>query len=345
MQAPQNTQATVGPAEDALPPPRVDPDQQAEPLDQQAIPVMIPGDARARLARMRGGDGQRGLFTSDLSVNEFALLREAGFAPLGMVVGSSIYHIGWQPMYASGYGYGFMGMGYTYEDQELDVLTQAKYNARELAMARMEAEADALGADGVIGVRLDVGQYDWGQDLAEFIAVGTAVRALDGTNHRTRFGKPFTSDLSGQDFRTLLQAGYRPQGLVLGVSVYAAYQNGVEFQMISGWGWSGNWNSQNREVQRFTQATYAARELAMGRMEREARELGAEGIVGMHMEMQTRLSRTDEEFREALNDSHTMPANQWRSFVADLYAVGTAVTPITADHEITPPQMAVFLDS
>jgi len=327
------------------PPPRVDPDQQAEPLDQQAIPVVIPSDARDRLARMRGGDGQRSLFTSDLSVNEFVLLREAGFAPLGMVVGSSIYHIGWQPMYASGYGYGLMGMGYSYEDQELEVLTQAKYNARELAMSRMEAEADALGADGVIGVRLDVGQYDWGQDLAEFIAIGTAVRSLDGKSHRTRFGKPFTSDLSGQDFRTLLQAGYRPQGLVLGVSVYAAYQNGMEFQMISGWGWSSTWNSQNREVQRFTQATYAARELAMGRMEREARELGAEGIVGMRIEMETRLSRSDAEFREALNDSHTMPAQVWRSFVADLYAVGMAVTPIRADHEIAPPQMAVFLDS
>ena len=58
----------------------------------------------------------------------------------------------------------------------MGVLTQAMYHARELAMTRMEEEADALGADGVVGVRLDIGRYDWGADLAEFIAVGTAVK-------------------------------------------------------------------------------------------------------------------------------------------------------------------------
>ena len=35
----------------------------------------------------------RKLFTSDLSVNEFLLVKEAGFDPLGLVMGSSIYQI------------------------------------------------------------------------------------------------------------------------------------------------------------------------------------------------------------------------------------------------------------
>ncbi len=35
-------------------------------------------------------------FTSDLSVDEFLLVTEAGFQPLGLVVGSSIYHVGAQ---------------------------------------------------------------------------------------------------------------------------------------------------------------------------------------------------------------------------------------------------------
>ena len=83
-------------------------------------------------------------FTSDLSVNEFLLVKQAGFEPLGLVVGSSIYHIGLQ----------LRRWG---KNQELDVLTQAMYHARELAMTRMEEEADHLGADGVVGVRLDVG--------------------------------------------------------------------------------------------------------------------------------------------------------------------------------------------
>src|SRR5207248_2554125 len=83
------------------------------------------------------------------------------------------------------------------------------------AMTRMEEEADQLGADGIVGVRLDIGRYEWGADLAEFISVGTAVRHRGGELHRAPNGRPFTSDLSGQDFATLLRAGYRPVGLII----------------------------------------------------------------------------------------------------------------------------------
>ena len=51
----------------------------------------VPEHGRARLAQMKGG-----FFTSDLSVNEFLLVKQAGFDPLGLVIGSSIYHIGYQ---------------------------------------------------------------------------------------------------------------------------------------------------------------------------------------------------------------------------------------------------------
>jgi len=102
----------------------------------------VPHDALARLAELKPGS-PGSIFTSDLSVNEFLLVREAGFRPLGLVLGSSIYHVGLQ--------FGRWG-----KNQELDVLSQAMYHARELAMGRMEAEADALGADGIVGVRLDV---------------------------------------------------------------------------------------------------------------------------------------------------------------------------------------------
>jgi uncharacterized protein YbjQ (UPF0145 family) len=315
------------------------PPSQGIPLDQQAVQVQMPASALERLTSMRSGDGKRGLFTSDLSPSEYLLVKEAGFDPVGMVVGSSIYHVGYQPMYLSNTGLSIMN---TYSDQELTVLTQAKYKARELAMARMEAEADALGADGVVGVRLDAGEYEWGRDLVEFIAVGTAIRSRDGTNHRTKFGKPFTSDLSGQDFRTLLQAGYRPLGLVLGNCVYESFQNGTEFQMIAGWGWNG----QNAEFERFTQAMYRARELGMGRLQVEAAELDAEGVVGVRLNVSTQLSKTDAEFQADLNDTahNGPPSQQWRTFLVDFFAVGTAVTPLRADHQIAPPQMVLPLD-
>jgi hypothetical protein len=55
------------------------------------VPSDLPKDAGARLEEL-----EHGLFTSDLSVNEFLLVKQAGFHPLGLVMGSSIYHIGLQ---------------------------------------------------------------------------------------------------------------------------------------------------------------------------------------------------------------------------------------------------------
>src|SRR5271156_723280 len=145
-----------------------------------------PEAADGRLAHTAGKD-PAGVFTSDLSVSEYVLLGEAGFEPLGFVVGSSIYHIGIQ---VARWG----------QNQELGVLTQAMYSARELAMSRMEAEAEHLGADGIVGVQLRMQAYVWGQDVLEFLATGTAVKATAAEGaHRTPAGSAFTSDLSAQD--------------------------------------------------------------------------------------------------------------------------------------------------
>ncbi|HEY7983466.1 MAG TPA: heavy metal-binding domain-containing protein [Ktedonobacterales bacterium] len=323
---------------------------QGVPLDQQSAPVEMPESARARLKSMEDAGGKSRLFTSDLSTNEFLLVKQAGFDPVGMVVGSSIYHVGYQPVYASGFGLGMIP-GYSYDDGELSVLSEAKYRARELAMARMEAEAQALGADGVVGVRLDAGEYEWGRDLVEFIAVGTAVRARqNGAAFRTRFGKPFTSDLSGQDLRTLLHTGYKPLGLVMGTCVYAAYQNGLDFQRMAGMNWAGftlSVSSANAEISQFTDALYAARDLGMRRMQTEAAELGAEGIVGMQLTVERRLSKSDREFMSELRDQqhNGPPSQQWRMFRVDLVAIGTAIAPLEAAHPIATPQMIVGLES
>src|SRR5262249_62204730 len=132
---------------------------------------------------------------------------------LRRVLGGSLFH-------------GDLQLGRWNKNQELDVLSQAMYHARELAMSRMEVEAKTLQADGVVGVRLDVEMKEFGSDIAEFIAVGTAVKAEENAggggvaNWRNNKNQPFTSDLSGQDFWTLIRAGYAPLGMVMGSCVY-----------------------------------------------------------------------------------------------------------------------------
>jgi uncharacterized protein YbjQ (UPF0145 family) len=244
-------------------------------------PTSLEGVPQAGRERLQ--QNKQGLFTSDLSVNEFLLIRQAGFDPVGLVVGSSIYHIGIQ---LAGWK----------KSQELTVLSEAMYQARQLAMTRMEEEADQLGADGVVGVRLDIGRYEWGQDMAEFIAIGTAVKHREGVLHRAPDGKPFTSDLSGQDFWTLLKTGHRPVGLVMGNCVYHVARRG----MLQSLGQTGR----NVELANFTQAFYDARELAMERMQSEAQELQAKGIVGVDLQ----------------EKSHG-----WGSHTIEFFSIGTAI--------------------
>ena len=250
----------------------------------------VPEAGRGRLEQ-----NKRGLFTSDLSVAEFLLVREAGFDPLGLVIGSSIFHIGFQQSSWK-------------KSEEMQVLSGAMYTARELAMTRMEEEADQLGADGIVGVRLDVGRYEWGQDMAEFIAIGTAIRHRGGDLHRAPNGRPFTSDLSGQDFWTLLRTGHRPVGMVMGSCVYHVAHRGM-LQSFKQMG-------QNVEMPNFTQALYDARELAMERMQSEAEELKAEGIVGVQL---------------------TEGSHGWGSHVIEFFALGTAIVPYDEQRQIAAP--------
>jgi uncharacterized protein YbjQ (UPF0145 family) len=250
----------------------------------------IPESGVERLEQNR-----QGLYTSDLSVNEFLLVTEAGFDPVGLVVGSSIFHIGLQVA------------GPTVS-RELDTLSQAMYSARHLAMTRMEEEADQLGADGIVGVRLDIGRYDWGPNMAEFIAIGTAVKHRGGVLHRAPNGRPFQSDLSGQEFWTLLRTGHRPVGMVMGSCVFHVGRRGP-LRTIAQTG-------RNVELPNYTQALYEARELAMQRMQAEAQELEAEGIVGVSLSERS---------------------HGWGSHVIEFFALGTAIVPTDGGAKIEPP--------
>src|SRR5436305_883657 len=131
-------------------------------LDPAAL--SIPQDAMARLAELQPGTKGH-IFTSDLTVNEFLLVKQAGFTPLGLVLGTSVYHCGFQ-------------LGRWSKNQEMTVLSQAMYHARELAMTRMQREAEALEAEGIVGVQLDQQNHVWGSHTTEFFAIGTAVRPI-----------------------------------------------------------------------------------------------------------------------------------------------------------------------
>lgn len=227
----------------------------------------LPLRAQQRLADVAAGD----LFTSDLSVNEFALVRSIGLRPLAQVMGSSIYHVGWQQRPGQWGGWQPGGLS-----QELTTLSEAWNTARERAFGRLEQEARLLGAHAVVGVRLTKGAHDWAAGSIEYIAVGTAV-ALEGAEPAER---PVLTDLSGEDYWKLWQAGYRPLGVVGATSVYYIVSSWQQQQAMGGM--FSSWA--NQELRDFTQGVYDAREATLERVGAEARRHEAAGVVGVSIE-------------------------------------------------------------
>jgi len=225
-------------------------------------------DAQKRTTTKSG----KSFFTSDLSTNEYLLTREAGCEPIGLVIGTSFYKVGF-------YGY---FRGYRGKTGEIAALTHAQITARELAMSRMQSEAAILGAQGIIGVRLHRKTKGWNIGIVEFTAMGTAIRIpeLPPTD------KPFTSNLSGQEFWQLRQAGYSPVGLVFGACSYYIHSDRTTRALMNSSIWSLLFGKsrRNQELTQLTQGLQDARELAIMRLTDEISQLNATGAVGMQIE-------------------------------------------------------------
>ena len=226
----------------------------------------IPLRAEERLAEEAGPN--RKLFTSDLSVNEFLLARDAGCEPIAQLMGSSIYHIAQIPDYKGKTG-------------ELTVISSAHRESRRRALSRLWQEAKLVGADAVIGVQLRERMItmgargkggDDGGEVIEFTVVGTAVRAPFLTHPP---GSPIVTDLSGQDLWALIQDGWEPCGFFFEFSKYHGWH------VTSGSGSTGEVTTANDVVD-------AARELVVQRLTEQAKTESAEFVVGSELTIDVR---------------------------------------------------------
>jgi len=139
----------------------------------------------------------------------------------------------------------------------------------------MSAECAGLGGHGVVGVRLTVGASPTGG--MEFTAIGTAVRAPGAR----RLRRPFTCDLSGQDFTKLISKGWVPVGLVFGISVGVRHDD----RLTRGQTW---WSAGNAEVFGYTELVNDVRRDARSQLDLDVQRLGAEGVVIADVSLQIR---------------------------------------------------------
>jgi uncharacterized protein YbjQ (UPF0145 family) len=227
------------------------------------------GDSRASSDPSSGQTAAPTVFSSDLEINEWSALARLGITPLTQVMGSSIYHVGWQPTYYN-------------VPSEVRVISDAFNESRRLALGRLMEEAQACRADAVVGVRITQGVHDWAADAVEFIAVGTAVRLPQAL--RDPAGQTVLSDLSGQEFVLLCEAGIRPVGIAAHTSVHYIPATG-QTRMAQGAMW-GRWA--NQELQDFSQGVYEAREKAMGFVTAQVQALDGNGVIGVSVNEHSR---------------------------------------------------------
>jgi uncharacterized protein YbjQ (UPF0145 family) len=258
-----------------------------------------------------------GTWGSALSSDEFAAIRSVGFEAVGQVLGAAVYNVGytggygcpgawgsfafaWGPragtQVSSRGGYGSFGP-----------LVQTMYEARRRAIGRMVEECAELGGHGVVGVRLSIGPFPAGG--LEFRAIGTAVRAPGAPPLR----RPFTSDLSGQDFAKLVMKGWMPAGLVLGISIAARHDDWLTVGQT-------RWGSGNAEVSGYTELVNDARHDARTQLQSDVKRLGAEGVVVADMDLQVQ--------------ERECPAQEGRrDHIVEATNIGTAIVRFSAHSE------------
>src|SRR3954454_23227051 len=94
-------------------------------------------------------EGGRAPVLTDLSLPDYTLLRTAGYRPVGIVASTSVFYVvpGYSTRRATNWRFT--------PNQELQDFTQGVYAAREMALARASAQAQRVGAGGMIGMQID----------------------------------------------------------------------------------------------------------------------------------------------------------------------------------------------
>lgn len=180
--------------------------------------VVVSSEIRERVSRLKRRRATSGL----LSVEESAALSSVGFQQCSEVIGAVAYAVTPIGFYASGLaptaGWGASGSTvprayrtYTSSKTSAAVGTPATITAMKAgyrtALERLLEEASAVGADGVVGVRVTRSTtHTDTREIWNFLAMGTAIRST-GPNRVT---KPFTTALSGGGTAAALRAGWVP---------------------------------------------------------------------------------------------------------------------------------------
>jgi uncharacterized protein YbjQ (UPF0145 family) len=235
------------------------------------------------------------VFSSDLSVKEYAIAQASGLTPIAQIMGSSVVQHGWQNYGWSSYGGGI---------REMPSFATPWNLSRERSFDRLRQEAQFAGADAVIGIEMTAKGFLGDPGNVEYVVFGTAVRETTLTT-RGRPG-PRMCALSGQDVDKLRRIGAETLGVIGHTSVVMVALSMQANQMMSSW-----WG--NQELTELSEGVYAARRLAMNQVLRQAGEVGANDMVISTLT------------HDIAHHEYESPGYRQHFFIVSMHVLGTAI--------------------
>lgn len=197
-----------------------------------------------------------------LSGNEMYCLHLKGLSPGELVVGNSVYSLGFVGGIGAGLKSAFGG--------EVTQITQIIHEGRRQSYARMVEEAQQRGGAGITGVTSELRAF---HGNIEFLSVASCVHAANQQTEKLLF----STSGDGQELYCLLDAGYSPRKFVFG---NVAYSTGI------GGGLLGGLKSLARgEIKEFSDIFNKTRHQALARIAAEASAAGANAVVGIETEI------------------------------------------------------------
>jgi uncharacterized protein YbjQ (UPF0145 family) len=198
-------------------------------------------------------------FSTAANVQQLYCQMDSGFKPLSFVFGNVAYSIG--------VGGNIAGSFKSLKRGEVKEFTEIFDRTRHLALSRIKEEAKKHGANAVIGIETTLAPLMGAQEM---LMIGTASHhpLLDDFRHN-----PVTSDMTNEEMWNMVNIGYLPVQLVMGVSVYSLGFSGGVMSMLQSIG--------GGEVDGLTEILYEAREKALARIQQDAVNCGADEVVGV----------------------------------------------------------------
>ncbi len=194
---------------------------------------------------------------SGLSGNELFCLQLIGFEPGNLVLGNSVYAIGFLGSQLAGIK--------TVIGGEIKQVTNMIAGGRVEAINRLEKEIASNGGNGATGV---TSELIFHQGNIEFLSIGSTIHRID-----QQLTPSITSSSDGQEFFCQVDAGYIPIKFVFG---NVAYSLGIARSFM------GELKEMVRgEVKQYSNVFSTTRNLALERITEEARKAGANSIVGI----------------------------------------------------------------